>query len=194
MANIGLFFGTFDPIHVGHLIIANQMAIQTSIDQVWLVVTPQNPFKQDNRLLADHHRLALAKIAVEDNDLLHVSDVEFKMPKPSYTIDTIVYLQEKYPQHTFSLIMGEDNLASLHKWKNHEQLVDRCQILVYPRMHDKKGDYPYANHTKISRVEFPLMQVSSSYIRKAIGQGKDVRYLLTEPVRRYVEEMNFYKS
>ena len=130
---IGLYFGTYNPIHVGHLIIANHMAERDDMDQVWLVVTPQNPLKSNSNLLADYHRLALVKIAIDDNFNLRASDVEFNLPKPSYTVDTLAHLREQYPEHQFALIMGEDNLRTFHKWKNYEVILERHQIYVYPR-------------------------------------------------------------
>ncbi|RMG75924.1 MAG: nicotinate-nucleotide adenylyltransferase [Bacteroidetes bacterium] len=200
---IGLFFGTFNPIHVGHLIIANYMAEFTSLDKVWLVVSPQNPLKQKKSLLADYHRLAMARIAVEDNPHIQVSDIEFKLPKPSYTIHTIVYLKEKYPDKSFVLIMGEDNLRSFHKWKNHEELLKQVEIYVYPRAlteqekkeTEKFSDNTFISHPKVQYFEdVPVMKLSASFIREAIKKGKDVRYLLTEPVYEYVKEMHFYEK
>jgi nicotinate-nucleotide adenylyltransferase len=202
--NIGLYFGTFNPIHVGHLIIANYMADQTDLDQVWLIVSPQNPLKEKNTLLSDHHRLALVKVALDDNPKLRASDVEFKLTKPSYTVNTMVHLKEQYPEHTFSLIMGEDNLRTLHKWYNHEYLLRNHTIYVYPRAltyqeeKDMLKDDPTEkldSHANIIYcAEAPVMKVSASFIRDAIKEGKDVRYLLTEPVVKYVDEMNFYRK
>jgi len=197
---IGLYFGTYNPIHVGHLIIANFMAQYTELDQVWLVLTPQNPMKRNHNLLEDYHRLSLVREAIEDNPLLHVSDIEFKLPKPSYTINTLVNLQEKHPTYSFSLIMGEDNLRTLHKWKNYEMILENHFIYVYPRAltEEEQGrisreKIALLSHPKVKLVNAPIMKVSSSLIRKAIQDGKDVRYLLTEPVHRYISEMNFYK-
>ena len=130
---IGLYFGTYNPIHVGHLVIANYMADYTDLDQVWLVVTPQNPHKNKASLLSDYHRLAIVRIAVEGNNKLQASNIEFDLPKPSYTTTTLTYIKEKYPEHDFSLIMGEDNLRTLHKWKNHEEIINNHKIFVYPR-------------------------------------------------------------
>lgn len=197
---IGLYFGTYNPIHVGHLIIANFMAQYTELDQVWLVLTPQNPMKRNHNLLEDYHRLSLVREAIEDNPLLHVSDIEFKLPKPSYTINTLVNLQEKHLTYSFSLIMGEDNLRTLHKWKNYEMILENHFIYVYPRaLTEEEQDrisrekIALLSHPKVKLVNAPIMKVSSSLIRKAIQDGKDVRYLLTEPVHRYISEMNFYK-
>lgn len=202
---IGLYFGTFNPIHVGHLVIANFMAEYTDLDQVWLVVTPQNPMKDKSTLLADFHRLALVKVAIDDNPKLRASDIEFNLPKPSYTITTLAYLREKYPNDSFSLIMGEDNLRTFHKWFNHEVIMDKHKIYVYPRVLTMQEELEvvamsadlindYKSHENVEFCEdAPVMKVSSSFIRQSIKEEKDVRYLLTEPVRKYVDEMNFYK-
>ena len=201
MKKIGLYFGTFNPIHVGHLIIANYMADFTELDEVWLIVSPQNPFKQKASLLADYHRLALARTAVEDNPKVKVSDVEFSLPKPSYTAHTLLALEEKFPDHSFALIMGEDNLRTLHKWKNHEDIVSRHKIFVYQRVlttqeeeaiKEHKGNKELMEHQNINKVDAPVMKLSASFIRQAIKDGHDVRYLLTEAVYNYITEMHFY--
>ncbi len=203
MKKVGLYFGTFNPIHVGHLIIANYMADFTELDEVWLVVTPQNPFKEKSSLLADYHRLTLAKISVEDNSKVKVTDVEFDLPKPSYTIHTLTHLKESNPDIDFSLIMGEDNLRTLHKWKNHEVILNHHHIYVYPRVLtlQEKEDlkiYPseakLAQHEKVIKVDAPVMKLSASFIRKAIKEKRDVRYLLTDPVNKYIKEMHFYEK
>tara|TARA_Y100000589_G_scaffold317298_1_gene343153 strand:- start:83123 stop:83728 length:606 start_codon:yes stop_codon:yes gene_type:complete len=199
---IGLYFGTFNPIHVGHLIIANYMADFTDLEKVWMVVTPQNPLKKKSSLLADYHRLALARIAVEDNDKIEVSNIEFELPKPSYTVHTLTYLKEKFPQHEFSLIMGEDNLRTLHKWMNYEQIIENHHIYVYPRAlteQEREENKPYSpsklmTHPHVHLCDAPVMKVSASFIRQAIKNKKDVRYLLTDPVYKYVKEMHFYEK
>jgi nicotinate-nucleotide adenylyltransferase len=202
---IGLYFGTFNPIHVGHLVIANFMAEYTDLDQVWLVVTPQNPLKDKSTLLPDFHRLALVKVAIDDNTQLRASDIEFNLSKPSYTVTTLTYLKEKYPNDSFALIMGEDNLRTFHKWFNHEVILEKHKIYVYPRVLTMQEELEvvamsadlinnYKSHVNVEFCEdAPVMKVSSSFIRQSIKDGKDVRYLLTEPVRKYVDEMNFYK-
>ena len=199
MKKIGLYFGTFNPIHVGHLIIANYMADYTELDEVWLVVSPQNPLKKKETLLKDHHRLSLVRIALEDNTKLMASNIEFDLPIPSYTINTLVHLKEKHETYEFHLIMGEDNLRSFHKWKNQEEIINNHKIFVYPRvlteqeMEDNSIEFSSFNHSNVIRCQAPIMKISSSFIRKAIKNGKDVRYLLTPEVFKYVDEMNFYK-
>lgn len=199
MKNIGLYFGTFNPIHVGHLVIANYMADYTDLDEVWLVVSPQNPLKKKESLLADFHRLNLVRIAIEDNLKLKACNEEFNMPIPSYTINTLTHLKEKNKETKFHLIMGEDNLRSFHKWKNYEDIISHHKIYVYPRVlteqeiEDKESKDSKFTHQNIIKCEAPIMKISSSFIRKAIKSKKDVRYLLTEKVFKYVEEMNFYK-
>ncbi len=195
---IGLYFGSFNPIHVGHLIIANHMADYYDFDQVWFVVSPHNPHKKKASLLEDYHRLALVKIAVEGNNKLSASDIEFKLDQPNYTVKTLAYLKEKYPKNQFALLMGEDNLRSFHKWKNYEDILNNHPVYVYPRLSELKT--PTENHEGVSNhqnIHFcgdvPVMKISASFIRKAIKEGKDVSYLLTQPVHKYVDEMNFYK-
>lgn len=198
---IGLYFGTFNPIHVGHLVIANHMAQYANLDQVWLVVSPRNPLKLKDSLLADYHRLELVNRAIVDNAKLKASNIEFKLEKPSYTTHTLAYLKEEYPQHDFALIMGEDNLRTFHKWKNHETIIENHRLIVYPRVLTEQEEAQvvqhqgnkYHNHPHVEMVEAPVMKISASFIRNAIKEGKDVRYLLTEPVWEYVDEMNFYK-
>ncbi|MGD1847337.1 MAG: nicotinate (nicotinamide) nucleotide adenylyltransferase [Salibacteraceae bacterium] len=202
MKKIGLYFGTFNPIHVGHLIIANHIANHTALDEVWLVVSPQNPLKEKSSLLADYHRLALVRMAVEDNRKLKASDIEFKLERPSYTTHTLAHLKEQHPEFEFALIMGEDNLRTLHKWKNHEVLLEHYQIYVYPRAYTldelelaPKSENRFKDHPSIHLIEgVQVMNISSSFIRQSIKNRQDVRYLLTEPVHQYVEEMNFYKK
>ena len=201
---IGLFFGTFNPIHVGHLIIANHLANHSDLDQIWLVVSPQNPLKEKKTLLDDHHRLQLVRLSVEDNPKLSASNIEFSLSQPSYTMHTLVHLKEKYPQHEFSLILGEDNLRTFNKWFNYEVILENYKLYIYPRnltVQESDSDYKsnsfYQEVIKHPNVIFcentPLMKISSTFIREAIKNKKDVRYLLTEPVCKYIDEMNFYK-
>lgn len=202
---IGLYFGTFNPIHVGHLVIANYIAASTDLDQVWMVVTPQNPLKKKKSLLADFHRLALVKEAIDDNPKLRASDIEFKMQKPNYTAHTLAHLYDVYPEHDFALIMGEDNLRSFHRWFNYEEILKNHKVYVYPRaltpqeesalnQQQKAQINQYKDHKNVQFCEnVPVMNISSSFIREAIKNKKDVRYLLTESVFRYVDDMKFYQ-
>lgn len=190
---VGLFFGTYNPIHVGHLVIANHMAEHTDLDRVWMVVTPQSPFKKKQSMLANNHRLELVYLATKDYPKLQHSDIEFGLPQPNYTIDTIVYLEEKYPELEFALIMGEDNLNSLPKWKNHQILLERYPIYVYPRKVISTPSHPLENVGRITRVDAPLMELSSTFIRSSIKAGKNCQPMLPDPVWTYIDEMNFYK-
>jgi len=188
---IGLFFGSFNPVHVGHMIIANFMATQTDLDRVWMVVSPQNPFKSKSSLAKDYDRLHLLKLAIGDNSKLEASNIEFNLPKPSYTIDTLTYLKELHPEKDFSLIMGGDNLASFHKWKNYEMIIRDHDIYVYNRPdHDITR---WLDHEKVHTFEAPLMQISASYIRKCIHEGHSVQYLVSEPVYEYLDQASLYK-
>ncbi|MDX1665735.1 MAG: nicotinate (nicotinamide) nucleotide adenylyltransferase [Saprospiraceae bacterium] len=188
---IGLFFGSFNPVHVGHMIIANFMATRTDLDQVWIVVSPQNPLKEKDSLASDYDRLHLVRLAIGDNPRLQASDIEFGLPKPSYTIDTLTHLREKYPQKQFCLIMGGDNLATIHKWKNYKLLLANYEIYVYRRPSYDAGQYE--NRPGIRFFEAPLMQISASYIRRCIAQGLSVRYLLPDPVYEYLADSNLYR-
>ncbi len=188
---IGLFFGTFNPVHIGHMAIANYFVAYSDLDQLWFVVSPHNPLKNRNDLLADYHRLHLLELAIGDSNLFRVSNVEFNMPKPSYTIDTLTYLHEKYPDYELVLLLGSDNLDSLHKWKNYQVILDQYQLYVYPRNQFKPEDSVYRDYIRL--VDAPQMEVSSSFIRKAIRDGKNVSFFMPEPVARYVNEMNFYQ-
>ncbi len=192
MKKTGLYFGSFNPVHIGHMAIANYMVEFTDIDQLWFIVSPQNPFKKKSSLLADHHRLALLNTAIDSSLLFKASNVEFHMPKPSYTIDTLAYLGEKYPDRKFVLIMGSDNLPTLHKWKNFQQIVENYEIYVYPRPGISIDDY--VNIAKIVKVDAPLIEISSSFIRKSIATGKDVSYFMPAKVAEYVSEMHFYEK
>jgi len=189
---IGLYFGTFNPIHIGHLIIANHMAEHSDLGQIWMVVTPHNPHKQKSTLLDDHHRLEMVFLATEDFPKIKPSDVEFKLPQPNYTVNTLAHLQEKHPQHEFSLIMGEDNLNSLHKWKNYEVILQNHHIYVYPRLASGEIDPQFINHAKIHRVGAPVIELSSTFIRESIKNKKNVVPMLPEKVWKYVEHNLFY--
>ena len=188
---IGLFFGSFNPIHIGHLIIANYMAEYTDLNQIWFVVSPHNPLKKKHTLLDDNHRLEMAHLAVGNDPRFRVSDIEFRMPKPSYTSDTLTYLEEKFPMHTFVLILGSDNLKSFGKWKNYEMLTEKYQRYIYPRFGEKKEDLINQKNTII--VNAPRIEISSSFIREAIAGGKDVKYFLPPKVYVYIDKMLFYR-
>ena len=191
---VGLYFGTFNPIHIGHLIIANHMAEYSGLDQIWLVITPHNPLKKKSTLLDDHHRLEMVHLATEDYPKLKPSDVEFRLPQPNFTVHTLAHLQEKYPAYEFSLIMGEDNLNSLHKWKNYEVLLQNHDIYVYPRINTEIANPELVNHPRIYRVNAPVMEISSTFIRNSIKEGKNVMPLLPHKVGQYVNHNLFYRK
>jgi nicotinate-nucleotide adenylyltransferase len=191
---VGLYFGTFNPIHIGHLIIANHMAEFSNLDQIWLVVTPHNPHKTKTTLLDDYKRLDMVFQATENYPKLKPSDVEFRLPQPNYTVNTLAYLQEKYPQCEFSLIMGEDNLNSLHKWKNYEAILAHHDVFVYPRISGDTVNPEFKVHPKIHRIDAPVVEISSTFIRDSIKAGKNVRALLPEAVWQYVDHNNLYKK
>jgi len=201
---VGLYFGTFNPIHVGHLIIANHMAEYSDLDQIWMVVTPHNPLKKKSTLLDDYHRLQMVHLATEDFPKIKPSDIEFKLPQPNYTVHTLIHLQEKHPNHEFSLIMGEDNIRSLHKWKNYQTILENHAIYVYPRLEakgqtsesvatDAEADL-FKNHPKIHLIDAPVVEISSTFIRENIKKGKNVQPLLPSKVWKYVDHNNFYKK
>lgn len=190
---IGLYFGTFNPIHVGHLAIANHMAENSDLDQVWMVVTPLSPFKNKSSLLANHHRLEMVYLATESYDKLQPSDIEFGLPEPNYTVYTLANLEEKYPQHEFSLLMGEDNLKGFHKWKNYESILANYDLYVYPRISIGTVEHQFKNHPRITRVAAPIMEISSTMIRKSIAAQKNIKPLLDAKVWQFIDEMNFYK-
>ncbi len=186
-----MFFGSFNPIHVGHLIIANYMATQTDLDQVWLVVSPQNPLKQKSGLAKDRDRLNMARLATEDNPALRVSDIEFHLPKPSYTIDSLAYLTEKYPDRRFVLIMGGDNLATLAKWKNYEAILNGYDVYVYKRPEYALGIF--ADHPGVRVFDAPQLEISASYIRNCLTQKKSIQYLVPDAVIAYLEGGGIYR-
>ena len=179
---IGLYFGTFNPIHIGHLTIANHMAEYSDLNAIWMVVTPHNPFKKKNSLLDNHHRYEMVSIATEEYAKIQPSNIEFKLPQPNYTVNTLAHLEEKYPQHNFCLIMGEDNLKGLHKWKNYEFILENHDIYVYPRISDGILEHQFVNNPKIHKIQAPIMEISSTFIRKGIKEKKNIRPLLPESV------------
>lgn len=191
---IGLYFGTFNPIHVGHLIIANHMAEHSDLEQIWMVVTPHNPLKKKNTLLDDYHRLQMVFLATEEFPKIKPSDIEFKLPQPNYTVNTLAHLQEKFPQHEFALIMGEDNLNSLQKWKNYEVILQNHDIYVYPRLNSGAIDSQFINHSKIHRVGAPVIELSSTFIRESIKNNKNVVPMLPHKVWEYIDHNLFYKK
>ena len=201
---IGLYFGTFNPIHIGHLIIANHFAEHTGLDQIWMVVTPHNPLKNKDALLDDYQRLQLVFLATEDYPKIKPSDIEFKLSQPNYTVNTLAHLQEKFPKHIFSLIMGEDNLRSLRKWKNHEVIMQNHEIYVYPRLEDKgktgqaissgPENLTFRNNPKIHFIDAPIVEISSTFIRENIKNKKNVQPLLPSKVWEYIDHNNLYKK
>ena len=187
---IGLFFGSFNPMHIGHKIIGSYMAEFSSLEKVMFVVSPQNPLKEKKSLLDQYQRLMIIRMEIEDNSKLQVSDIEFNMPQPSYTIDTLIRLKEKYPKNEYALIMGSDNLQNFHKWKKFQQILDHYSIYVFTR----PGYKINRNHKNIHVVkDVPQMSISSSFIRDSIGKGKDVSYLMPEKAWKYTDQMNLYK-
>lgn len=191
---IGLYFGTFNPIHIGHLIIANHLLENSNLDEVWMVVTPHNPHKRKASLLEDYHRLHMIHLATETYDKIKPSDIEFKLPQPNYTINTLVHLKEKFPKNDFCLIMGEDNLKSLNRWKNYEMILKDYTIYVYPRISEFEIPEEFVNHPKIHKVDAPIIELSSTFIRNSIKEGKNIRPMLSEKVWEYIDHNLFYKK
>ena len=191
---IGLYFGTFNPIQVGHIIIANHLVEYSDLDEIWMVVTPHNPHKKKSSLLENHHRYELVYIALEDYPKIKPSDIEFKLPQPNYTVNTLAHIGEKYPQHEFSLIMGEDNLKSFHKWKNYETILENHEVYCYPRIAEGTVKTTFENHPKIHKVDAPIIQISATLIRDGIKNNKNVAPMLTKEVWNYIDEMNFYRK
>ena len=187
---VGLYFGSFNPVHAGHLIIANHILNETSLDKLWFVVSPQNPFKTESALLNEYQRLHLLKLATEDDSRIKISDIEFNLPRPSYTSITLSHLQEKYPAYEFSLIMGSDSFQNFHKWKNYEFIVKNYNIYIYMR-----PGYEIQNHinANITTVDAPLLQISATHIRELIKAGKSIRYLVPDKAREEIEKGNYYK-
>lgn len=189
---IGLFFGSFNPIHVGHMVLANYMAAFTDLEQVWLVVSPHNPLKEKSSLLNQNQRLHMVNLAIGDHQKLRSSNIEFGLSQPSYTINTLAHLKEKYPKHIFSLIMGEDNLESLHKWKNHEEILKNHKIYVYPR--PGANSEKLKNNPNVFLTNAPIIGISSTMIRQAIKDKREVSFFVPPAVWQYIDEMSFYKK
>ena len=187
----GLFFGSFNPIHIGHMAIANFILEHSDINDLWLVVSPHNPLKSKQSLAPDYHRLEMVKTAIGEYNKMKASDVEFKMPKPSYTIDTLTYLKEKYPQRNFAIIMGTDSLQSIKKWKNYAQILSEYPVYVYPRLSNEVNISDLQGNIKM--INAPIMEISSSFIRNSIKDGKDMRFFVHEKVYEYILECNLYR-
>jgi len=188
---IGLLFGSFNPIHIGHLIIANYLANHTTLDKVWLVVSPQNPLKKYGDLINTYDRLEMARLATDNAQNIEVSDVELKLPQPSYTIDTLTHLKEKYPQHEFALIMGSDNLISLPRWKNYKLILRDHPIYVYPRPGYENAEL--ASHPSVTITMTPQMELSATFIRKSIADKKNVQFFVPDPVLKFIESKSLYR-
>jgi nicotinate-nucleotide adenylyltransferase len=189
---VGLFFGSFNPIHIGHMILANYMLEFTDLDKIWFVISPHNPLKNKQSLLDEKQRLQMVRIATEDNNKLKASNVEFKLPQPSYTVHTLAYLKEKHPKTEFVLIMGADNLATFHKWKNYEEILKYHEIYIYPRKGTAEAEL--TGYEKAKLVQAPVIEISSTMIRTAIKEKKDIRYFLPEKVWEYIKDMHFYEK
>ncbi len=193
MKKVGLFFGSFNPIHIGHLVIAEYMVEFTELEQIWFVVSPHNPLKIKETLLHENKRIRMVRMAIEDDTRFKASNIEFSLPQPSYTINTLAYLNEKYPKMEFSLILGQDNLTTLHKWKNYEALLKNYKLYVYPRVEPKPIPVNLANHPSVIITEAPIVELSSTFIRQAINEGKTIKHMVPPAVAEYIEEMNFYR-
>lgn len=190
---VGLFFGSYNPVHIGHMILASYIQQYSDLEEIWMVVTPMSPFKKKKNLLDDHHRLEMVYKACENQQKIKPSDVEFGLQQPNYTVNTLAHLEEKYPKLEFCLIMGEDNLKTFHKWKNHDVILERHQIYVYPRISPGETETKFDEHPNIRQIEAPRMELSASFIRKAIKEGKDLSLMLPQNVWEYIDLMNFYK-
>lgn len=188
----GLYFGSFNPVHIGHMAVANYMLEFSDLNEIWFVVSPHNPLKEHSGLLPEYHRLELVNRAIGDQPGYKSSNIEFKMPKPSFTIDTLIYLEDKYPKNKFVLVMGTDNFPSFHKWKNYEILLENYEFYVYPRPGYEMDNY--LKYNNIKQFDAPLMNISASFVRDCIKAGKDMRYFVPETVYQYIKEMNFYKK
>jgi nicotinate-nucleotide adenylyltransferase len=189
--NIGLYFGSFNPVHHGHLIIANHIINSTELQEVWLVVSPQNPFKNSSVLLNENHRYHLVQTALEGETKLKASNIEFKLPKPSYTVNTLAYLAEKYPGHKFTIVMGSDGFQNINKWHNAQVIIKNYPILVYKR---PGFDVTETFGASVKELDAPLLQISSTYIRKLIKENKSIRYLVPDSVQQEIEKQHYYKS
>ena len=195
MKKVGLYFGTFNPIHIGHLIIANHMVEFSNLDEVWYVITPQSPFKTKRKLLDNNHRYQMVYEAIKEYPKLKASKIEFDLPQPNYTVNTLAHLaDENGKEFEFCLIMGEDNLKSFHKWKNYEVILENHELYVYPRISEGKVEHQFENHPKIHVMDCPIMEISSTFIRKNHKEGKNIKAMLPDAVWKYMDEMNFYRN
>ena len=192
LRRVGLFFGSFNPIHIGHMVIAGAMLTNTDLDEVWFVVSPQNPLKEQKSLLAERQRLEMVRLAVDDDPRLRACDAEFYLPRPSYTVLTLAHLAEKYRDKEFALIMGSDNLDTFDRWRNYDYILDHYRLYVYPRPDHTGGDF--AKHPHVTMVDVPMMDISSTYIRSEIRQRHDVRYLIPPKAYEYMTDMHFYEK
>ncbi|NNK76004.1 MAG: nicotinate-nucleotide adenylyltransferase [Maribacter sp.] len=194
MKKVGLFFGTYNPIHIGHLVIANHLVEFSNLDEVWFVITPMSPFKTKKTLLDNHHRYQMVNEATKDYPKIKPSKIEFDLPQPNYTINTLVHLEEHYEKrYEFALIMGEDNLKSFHKWKNYETILENHSIYVYPRVSKGKVEHQFKDNPRIYQIDAPIMEISSTFIRENHKKGKNIKPLLPHTVWKYMDEMNFYR-
>ena len=196
IGKVGLYFGSFNPIHLGHLIIANHMLIRADLDEVWIVVTPSSPFKLNTEMIAEQHRLQMVKLAVSENPSIFASDVEFTLDRPSYTVDTLRFLRDKFTQIEFSVILGEDNYQNLHKWKDYSEIVDNHRLLIYPRRLSSSTEVRgnnIENSKAVLYTKAPMIEISSTYIREAIENKQDVQYLLPDPVIFYIGNNHLYE-
>lgn len=190
--NIGLYFGSFNPIHIGHLIIANHVYTNTNLDKIWFVVSPHNPLKESSSLLNEYDRLHLVELAIKDNDNFKASNIEFSLPRPSFTIDTLTYLNEKFPKDHFSVIMGSDSIQNIKKWKNYEMLLKNYPLYIFMRPgFEVPSDLPNA---QLNILDAPLLEISATHIRNQIKNGKSIKYLVTDEVEKAVLENNYYKK
>jgi len=189
--HIGLYFGSFNPIHIGHLIIADQVVAHTEIDKIWFVVSPHNPLKDAQSLLNEYDRLYLVNLAIQDNPKFRASNVEFHLPKPSYTVDTLAYLTEKFPLEKFYVIIGSDSFQNIHRWKNYEHLLEHYSFVVYRRPGSDIGETHGAD---VKILDLPMLQISSTYIREQVRTYKSIRYLVPDNVQQYIETNNYYRK
>lgn len=188
--NIGLYFGSFNPIHIGHLIVANHVIEHTDLDKIWFVVSPHNPLKESHTLLNEYDRLHLAELAIKGNNKFRASNIEFHLPKPSYTIDTLTYLSEKFPLEKFTVIMGSDSYQNLHRWKNYEQLLGQYKVVVYLRpgfVVDEVG-----KHKNVTVLKAPLLDISATHIRTQVKEGKSIQYLVPDEVMNCIADNRYY--